>query len=494
MRKFGMLKYWLVVVCAAMAVPAAAQTTPMELRIPDEEAVPGGVLQVKLEVTEPRPISTGGGGFSFSDYDQFLGLAIGSAGGDAAAVGVMRGANLRIRMVSPNGTMGAAPDYPILTTTLRVPALSATFPLGKKSNLDLSIDSFTGPGGTTINTITKPGTATVTPGAYVFNVSPGGATVAAGGVITVTGGGFEPGTNVTLKGTAIDSTVVDSTRIDIVPRRDVVMHGAEIQLEIPSTRQRLFYYSYQRTTPIPFTTDSLMSAVEPAFPQVNWTAAQVPFAAPGAGARLGLAVQNSSASPIAISMSVVNGAGPSRLVQGALPANSRLVASLAELFGTTCSAACAVRVQSAAPIQVLGLLGDVPADAVTPVLPVADTIVPTVLDFTSALNASSFRAGDPFVITANFTPGPAAVVADAYVVLVAPTGQYYSLTPGGVVAGVAPLYASRVVDAAAAVEVLRVPLPGGIPFGTYQCLTALAVPGTAGLLTPIRTSTFTVTP
>ena len=204
---------------AGLTASAWAQPAlPMELRIPDEIAVPGGVMQVKLEVTEPRPIFTGGGGWSFSDYDQFLGLAIGSAGGDGAAVGVMRGATLTLRLASPTSSLGVLPDYPILTTTLRVPQLSPAFQLGRRSALDLRIDAFTGPGGTAIPTVTKAGVATVASGASVANVEPGGATVGAGGVITITGTGFEAGTRVTLKGTALASvTVVSSTRIDLVP-------------------------------------------------------------------------------------------------------------------------------------------------------------------------------------------------------------------------------------------------------------------------------------
>lgn len=76
-----------------LAVSAGAQTLPMEVRTVDDTAVPGGVLQLKLEVTEPRPIFTGGG-WSFDGYDQFLGLAVGGSA-DSAAVGVMRGAKLK---------------------------------------------------------------------------------------------------------------------------------------------------------------------------------------------------------------------------------------------------------------------------------------------------------------------------------------------------------------------------------------------------------------
>ena len=47
-----------------LAAMATAQTLPMEVRTMDETAVPGGVVQLKLEVTEPRPIFTGGGSWS----------------------------------------------------------------------------------------------------------------------------------------------------------------------------------------------------------------------------------------------------------------------------------------------------------------------------------------------------------------------------------------------------------------------------------------------
>ena len=123
-----------------LAATAAAQTLPMEVRTMDETAVPGGVLQLKLEVTEPRPIFTGGGGWSFDGYSDFLGLAVGGSA-DSAAVGVMRGAGMKLRMVAPSNDLAVA-DYPILMTALRVPA--SRIP-GQTSVANITIDSFTGP-------------------------------------------------------------------------------------------------------------------------------------------------------------------------------------------------------------------------------------------------------------------------------------------------------------------------------------------------------------
>lgn len=479
-----------------LAATAGAQTLPMEVRTVDDTAVPGGVVQMKLEVTEPRPIFTGGGGWSFNDYDQFLGLAVGGSP-DSAAVGVMRGANLKVRMVAPSNDL-AVIDYPILVTALRVPT---TLVPGHTTVVSLGVDSFTGPGGVPIPTLPKPGVITVATGAWIGNVTPGSATVPAGGLITITGGGFTSGTvdSVTLKGTASTFTVVDDNTIRVVPSRAVTMHGTEVLMDVRTgngnggNRQRLSYYAYQRTTPVFISRDALFGAVEPAFQRLSWTGAMVAFPTPTSGKALGLSLQNTSGGDATVTLRLVNGAAPAAPLTFSLPENGRLSVSLAEVFGTSCTAACTVRVASSRGVQVLGLLGDRPADAVDPVLPQLDTVVPTVLDFTTAVNAASFRTGDAFVTTATFTPGDTATAVDAYTVLQFPTGQYYSLTPNGLVPGILPLLRTTVTGSST-MDLLRLPLPAGAPLGQYTWLSALAAPGTLNLLTPIRVSTFTVVP
>ncbi|MFN7980053.1 MAG: IPT/TIG domain-containing protein [Vicinamibacterales bacterium] len=479
-----------------LAGSAGAQTLPMEVRTADETAVPGGVVQMKLEVTEPRPIFTGGGGWSFNDYDQFLGLAVGGSP-DSAAVGVMRGANLKVRMVAPSNDL-AQIDYPILVTALRVPS---SLNVGHTTVVSLGIDSFTGPGGAAIPTVPQPGIVTVAQGAWIGNVTPGSATVPAGGVITITGGGFTSGTvnTVTLKGTPSTFTVIDDNTIRVVPSRAVTMHGTEVLMDVRSgngnggNRQSLSYYSYQRTTPIQFTKDALFSAVEPAFQRLSWHGAKVSFPVPTAGKAFGLSLQNTSGADSSLTVRLVNGGAPAGSVVFSLPENYRISIGVTDLFPQGCTAACSVHVAASSPVQVLGLLGDRPADAVDPVLPQLDTVVPTVLDFTTAVNASTFRTGDPFVTTATFSPGDTATAVDAYTVLQFPTGQYYSLTPNGLVPGILPLLRTTVTGAST-IPLLSLPLPAGAPLGQYTWLSALAAPGTLNLLTPIRVSTFTVVP
>jgi IPT/TIG domain len=478
--------------CLAVAQAAQAAAQPLSMRIPDETVAAGGVLQAKLDLTEPRPIQTGGGGMSFADYQDFLGLAVNSPNGDAAAVGVMRGSTLRLRMVSPTSDIGSSGEYPILATTLRVPATAVP---GTQSLLAMTGAQFTGPGGVAYAHDVRPGIATVGPAgtAAVIDVSPGSATVPAGGTIVIHGLGFEPGTKVKLKEVATSSVeFVNSTTLIVRPATSVQMHAQEIEIEIPSTRQKLVYYSYQRTMPLGRSIDPLIAAVEPAFPRQFWTSALVRFNTPAANDVFGIAVQNEGSAPSQVSLSLTTGAtviGPLRFT---MPANARAARSLAEVFGTTCAGGCALRMTSSQPLHIFGLAGDRAADAVMPVLPTSD--VATVLDFATATNAAVFRTGELLHVTGRFTPGVASVAADGYVVLVTPAGDYLSLTPLGLLPGIRPLFRPAFVTDPATVDLLRVALPPGVPMGRYQWLSALAVPGTLNLLTPIRVTPFDIVP
>jgi hypothetical protein len=471
---------------------AQAAAQPLSMRIPDETVAAGGILQAKLDLTEPRPIFTGGGGMSFADYQDFLGLAVNSPNGDAAAVGVMRGSTLRLRMISPTSDIGSSGGYPILTTTLRVPATAVP---GTQSPLTMTGAQFTGPGGVPYAFELKSGVTTVGPAgtAAIIDVSPGSATVPAGGAIVINGVGFEPGTDVKLDEVATTSVeYVDSKTLIVRPASAVTMHGHEIKIEIPSTRQRFSYFSYQRTVPLGRSIDPLIAAVEPAFPRQFWTSALVRFNAPAANDVFGIAVQNEGSVPSQVSLSLTTGATVIGPISFTMPADARAARSLAEVFGTTCAGGCALRMTSSQPLHIFGLAGDRAADAVMPVLPTSD--VATVLDFATATNAAVFRTGELLHVTGRLTPGVVPAAADGYVVLATPAGDYWSLTPQGLLPGIRPLFRSTFVTAPATVDLLRVPLPPGVPLGRYQWLSALTAPGTLGLLTPIRVTPFDVVP
>ena len=105
-RAFGMASIlWM----TPFSIPAAgAQDLQpgLSLKISRETAPPGGIAQMNLEVTEPKPITTGWADMSFDGFSDFVGFALGS--GESAAVAVVHGSRFRIAVVSPNGTFSPA--------------------------------------------------------------------------------------------------------------------------------------------------------------------------------------------------------------------------------------------------------------------------------------------------------------------------------------------------------------------------------------------------
>lgn len=467
---------------------AAAQTLPLEMRIPAEQVPPGGVLQAKVEITEPRPISTGSSGYDLGSFSEFLGLAVHSPNGDAAAAGVVRGSRIHVRLVSPSGLLGTDPDYPILTMTVRAPA---TAPLGTRVPLALAGSTvFLDPLGVPYPVSFRAGEAVIAPGPSIANVSPGSATVPADGTVTIEGIDFAPDAEVRISETPVTATrVVDSQRIDVVVGRATTMHGREVQVRHPSTNEETSYFAYQRTTPLGTSQHPLFRAVEPAFPQRFHTAAVIRFEAPKPSSAYGIALQNLGA-PVQVSLELRDASGRLGVLTAVLGANTQSVRSLAEAFGASCGAVCVVRVSATGPIQVMGLAGDLVQDAVTPLLPVPDAT----LELRTTANASTYRAGDNLVLHATLTAGLLPTIADAYVVLRQPSGTLLSLTPGGLAPGLVPFARSVATGAAGTWELLRTVVPAGAPPAAYLWLTALAEPGTLNLLTPVASTPFSVQP
>ncbi len=119
---------------------------------------------------------------------------------------------------------------------------------------------------------------------------------------------------------------------------------------------------------------------------------------------------------------------------------------------------------------------------------------------TMELNERSFRTGQTMVVTASLTPGFINGLADAFVVVQAPGGAYYSLTPGGLLPGIVPYAAGFAWPAAGTsptlfrADLLRYTFTGAEPSGTYTWYSAGAPAGTLNLVGPLAAQTFSFVP
>ena len=337
----------------------------VSLKIADETVPPGGIAQVKLFVTEPRPISTAGGKFAFDGFDSLEGVALMSPGGDAMGVGIWRGSSLTLSIVSPSTTFGTEPDYPILTVAGRV---SPTAPLGASFLLDMDLASlqFADPSGTVYPVHGGSGELAIGRTVNVEDVLPGSADLPAGAVVSIPGRGFDRTTRIRFKEALLsDVTFVDPFHMLVTTAEPIRMHGRGIKV-VNANGDETRYFSYQRVRRQFTSSEPTLRDAVAVFDSLQVTSAAFPV---GAGTT-GLGLQNRGDAPVMATAELLDAAGTLlQRVPIRIGASRSVVASLSEVFvGATFGASQVVRVRAEGPIQVMGIAVTAPGVA-SPIVP-----------------------------------------------------------------------------------------------------------------------------
>ena len=359
----------------AVASNAAAQGI-VGLRIADEAAPAGSIVQLKVQVTEPKPISTGHGKVRASGVSTVNGIVLMNEGDDTYGVATVDGNELSFNIVSPSNRFGMQADYPIvgIAGTVANASSGSVFPL----QLDASAFAFRDPSGTIYPTEMQDGHLTVTPGAIsVGDVKPGSALVPAGGVVRVFGTNFTPTTRLQFGEAAIAQQIfVNSNRIDVVLAQSARMHGMRIRArndDKGGLRSETEYFSYERTTPLGASDDSLFRKTVALFAPATYTTATIDLphpplrrrraaapargSAPAAG-RFAVALQNLETNTANASIELLDGAGnPYAVNHVSIGPDQHYVRELSELFGVAAQPT-SIRIRSDVPLHVLGLTAD----------------------------------------------------------------------------------------------------------------------------------------
>jgi hypothetical protein len=349
--------------------------TGVGLTVRNETVPPGGMLQIKVEITEPKPILKGRQGLKFSSASlgAVQGVAAFSPKGDVSGVAVIRNGNAQVTFRSPLSTFGTSIDYPILT--IAVPVLATATP-GQKVNLTLdpSIALWLDPVSNTYPVELKSGVLTVGGTLSVSNVLPGSGPVPAGATIRIRGVGFLPTSIVTVNGSIVTTKrYLSANEIQITLGTTTNMTGRRIRvINHKPVSETATYYSYQRTAALGVSTHLLMAQSHPIFARAS--RAQSFFRPVLSGSTFsGIALQNLRTTAVSVRLdlfSATNVLLASKTIS--LPANNRYTRDLAEIFpGVTPATGTILRVMAANPIQMLGLLGDDASGVVLPVEPAA---------------------------------------------------------------------------------------------------------------------------
>jgi IPT/TIG domain-containing protein len=338
------------------------------LAVSKETAPPGALSQMKISLTEPKPISTGTGSVDFTAYDSLVGISLASHTRDAWGVAVVNGGSLKLSIISPSATFGDTIDYPILTIVGRVPStalIGTKYPL----NIDPTAVQFYSGTGTLYPVEVKNGQLVAGNVVSIGNVVPGSAVVPAGGTVTITGVGFQPGINVKFAEATVASVqYVNSTQLIVTLGTQATMSGQMIKVSNPDGTSDV-YYSYQRTYPMAPSADPVMQLVMPLLPPNEVNLASVAIPAPAASTTYGIALQNIEPTPAVATVNLLDASGNFvTSTQVTVAASGFVVRELSELFGAAPAAAATVQVTSPNPIQVLGVIANQTTGTASPIV------------------------------------------------------------------------------------------------------------------------------
>lgn len=373
-------------ICAA-SLPLAAQTVLPTIRVSTETAPPGGLAQMKVLLTSPKPITSGNMDLDVSDvsFDSIDGIALFNSSGDVGGAAVVNNGKVNVQFTSPKGTLGVNADYPLLTVALTLSKSAIpgqSFPVTLNPSASVWDDLLGAP----IAFEFQQGKLTVGGSVSITNVVPGGGILPGGATFSIFGTGFTQQTKVSLRGiNASNIQYVSPTQFLVTLRETGMLDGALITVQNPDNSIDT-YYSYMRGVPVGQSTRPLLAQTTPVFSIATANEAILPptiSSQVNADYFTALALQNPNAA--AASVTVEARAANGGLIGSqvvTLPSGARISREASEWFGVTLPSGGYLHVVSAQPVQVLGLLGNDRSGVVLPVMPniLSGPAIGTVLD------------------------------------------------------------------------------------------------------------------
>ena len=284
-----------------LASLAFAQVAPVGVSIAlTNEVVPAGsIAQVKVMLTEPKPIIRTGMKASFDEsfFDEFLGLA---AGGGLHGVGIVNGGKLRLELtnLTPDALQAG---YPLVTIAVKTkPGL----PLGYKVpvSLDMSFSNWIDTSGVAYTSEMKPGSVAIGGTQFIGNVIPGGGTIPAGATFKAIGGGFTKNESARVEGARLRS--VSGTEMLFEVKAPLKLDGLRIVAQ-NGFKDQTTYYAYPRGIKTAPSTNPALNGVVPIFPITANLKAQAGLGG-DPNTVLGVGLQNPTSTDTSVELHIVD--------------------------------------------------------------------------------------------------------------------------------------------------------------------------------------------
>lgn len=346
-----------------------APTRQISLHIPDETAPPGGIVQMKMLVTEPTPVTSSGPRIPIPSGTRPVGIQLFNPTGDVNGVALIGPSSVSIASITSTGTQGS--DYPIMTVALQLPA---NISVGNKLSFSLDPASTWTLGLLGVATMKPIAPATITVGGSISitDVVPGGGIQPAGTTIRVQGIGFQQDTQVQLSNIKASSiSVVSPQEIQIVLAEPTQMSGKKIQVTNTDGSQDV-YFSYMRGIALGQSNQTLLASALPIFSSMTYSQAVFATAATSSSEFSGIAVQNPNLAASSVTFTLFSSSkdllGSSTMV---IPTGNRIMLEVSELTGVVPPQGSYVVVSADEPVQMFAFLGDNVMETVVPYVPVS---------------------------------------------------------------------------------------------------------------------------
>jgi hypothetical protein len=367
----GMTLIGAVIVATLCAAAKGTDPAPapgvLSMRIPNEAAPPGAMVQMKVMTTEVTPISGGrpGFGYDMAFFDAAAGFAVAAPNGEAAGAAIVDGAHVQVIYRS---TSRFTADYPVMTVVLPI---RADVPRGTRTRFTLDPSS-TWDFGTAGPTpaVVSPGTVRVEGTTSIADVIPGEGVWPAGTVVRVLGTGFDARTSLKVHDTVIAAhRLVSPAEMQFVLARPTEIRG--LRIIASGATNSVTYYAYMRGITSHVSSRALLATIEPIFSVAQRTRTTLAPALPMSGSQYeAVALQNPNLVGVSVLLSLraANGTVVHETVR-TLGARERMALEASELLGVAPPAGSTIVVTASRPIDAFSLLCDEGTASVIPVLP-----------------------------------------------------------------------------------------------------------------------------
>lgn len=349
-RKNILIQHFMLGLCAIS--PLTAQTT-IEPRIASQTAASGGLTQIKVDITSPRPISEGTVNIVLdSSLESLDNIAMFSPAGDTYGMVLQLGPQFVGTFYSPSLSLGTATEYPLMVVDAK---LRTGIPESTAIPVNFASSTYFRGGYEFYATpVVRNGLLNVAGNLSVSSIIPGGGPLSAGSTIRLFGTGFDAATRVTINGVPIQGlTVMSPTelRFSLSAAADLTGKSIRVRNDVFEVQ----YFSYLHTTRVGVSGTGIINNMHPIFPNQAVTGAGISMG-PELDFRVaGFAFQNSSQQAVQVELELIS---PGYHLLGkttvTLPPLSRYVRSFIDEFHFAPDYGSIIRLVASSPIQVLG--------------------------------------------------------------------------------------------------------------------------------------------